>query len=136
MGRKYFTQSEVKLLEKNKNILHVSESTITYTENFKKLFILEYLKSSLPRVIFENHGFDTDILGSKRVKEAASRWKKLYAKDGFLGLKDSRKENSGRPLNRDLTEKETLLKLEARIKFLEMENDFLKKLKTMRRCVP
>ena len=136
MARKRFSQSELKVLKQNKNIHNVSECSITYSEYFKKQFMNEYLNGSSPRVIFEKHGFDVEILGIKRVKESAIRWKKLYQKDGMLGLKDSRKENSGRPLNRSLTEKETILKQEAKIKFLEMENEFLKKLRTLGRCSP
>jgi len=136
MTKKKFSKGELKILIKNKNIQNVSECSITYSDDFKEQFMIEYLAGTTPIIIFENHGFDIDILGIKRVKESAIRWKRLYKKDGILGLKDSRKENSGRPLQKTLTEEGNLSKLKSKIKFLEMENEFLKKLRALRRCVP
>ena len=133
MARKNFTASEIKILEKNQNVLKVSESTITYTKGFKSEFIVKYLNGVFPRTIFERNGFDVEMIGMKRVEQAASRWKQAYEKDGLLGLNDSRKSNQGRPCTRVLTEREKLLKLEAKVKFLEMENDFLKKLRKIRK---
>jgi len=50
-----------------------------------------------------------------------------------LGLQDSRKDYSGRPKSRELSDSEKMKKLEAKIRLLEIENKFLKKLKKMRR---
>ena len=136
MARKKFNKRELEVLKQNKNVQNVSESSITYSDIFKMQFMKEYLNGSLPRVIFENHGFDIEILGIKRVEESAIRWKRLYEKGGMYGLNDSRKGNSGRPLQRTLTEEEKLTKLNSRIKFLEMENEFLKKLRALRRYSP
>lgn len=133
---KKFSKKEIELLKKNDNIQNVTENIITYSEDFRMKFILEHLTGTLPRVIFKKHGFDVEIIGIKRVERAASRWRKLYKKDGLSGLKDSRKTNSGRSSKRILREEEDILKLKSNIKFLEMENDFLKKLRAMRRCIP
>ncbi len=133
---KKFSKKELKLLQKNDNIQNITENIITYSEDFRMKFMLEHLTGTPPRVVFEKYGFDVEIIGIKRVERSASRWRKLYKKDGLLGLKDSRKGNSGRSLKRILTEEEDILKLKSKIKFLEMENDFLKKLKAMRGCIP
>ena len=42
MGKYYFTNEQVELLKKNKYVKHVSNKSITYTLEFKKLFISEY----------------------------------------------------------------------------------------------
>lgn len=133
MSKKLFTEKEIKTLSKNKNILKISYKSIVYALEFKEKFIEEYSKGKLPRIIFEENGFDIEIIGIKRVEQSAQRWKKSYNKEGLLGLKDSREHYSGRPKNRGLTDAEKMEKLEAKIKFLEIENEFLKKLKKMRR---
>ena len=42
MGKNYFTDEQVELLKKNKYVKHVSNKSITYTLEFKNLFISEY----------------------------------------------------------------------------------------------
>lgn len=54
MANKYFTEKEINILKKNKNVLKVSKSSITYTDEFKEVFTKEYLKGDLPRYIFQN----------------------------------------------------------------------------------
>jgi len=133
MSKKLFTEKEIKILSKNKNVLKVSSKSIVYALEFKEKFIEEYSKGKLPRIIFEENGFNIEIIGIKRVEQSAQRWEKSYNKEGLLGLKDSREHSSGRPKSRELTDAEKMEKLEAKIRLLEIENEFLKKLKKMRR---
>ena len=133
MSKKLFTEKEIKMLSKNKNTSKVSTKTITYSLEFKEKFVEEYVKGKLPRIIFEENGFDVEIIGIKRVEQSAQRWKKSYNEKGLLGLKDSRKEYSGRPKSRELTDSEKMEKMGAKIRLLEIENEFLKKLKNVRR---
>ena len=133
MSKKLFTEKEVKILLKNKYIKNVSLKAITYSTEFKEKFIEEYSKGKLPKIIFEENGFDIDIIGFQRIKSSTKRWKKAYEKNGLQGLQDARKYTSGRTKNRNLTADEKIEKLEAKIKFLEVQNEFLKKLKKMRR---
>lgn len=133
MNRKYFTKNEIKKLKKNKYVLRVSKASITYSTEFREMFIKEYLEGNLPRIIFEKYGFDIEILGYKRIEQAAARWKKKYNENGVLGLKDDRKTNSGRPSVRELSLEEKYKKLESKNKLLEMENEFLKKLDKLER---
>lgn len=133
MSKVTFTDNQVKSLEKNKYVKKVSNKAITYTYEFKRKFIKEYKNNKLPRVIFEEAGFDIEIIGIKRAKEAASRWKKTFEKDGEIGLKDKRKNSSGRPLVRKLSQKEEVKRLKAQIEYLKIENDFLKKLDEIER---
>jgi transposase InsO family protein len=64
---------------------------------------------------------------------AAYRWKKAYEKDGLIGLTDSRKTASGRPVKRELTPLEVIEKQNARIQLLEGQVELLKKLETTER---
>ncbi len=133
MSKITFDEKEIKILSKNKYVKKVSSKSITYSTEFKEKFIEEYSKGKLSRTIFEECGFNINIIGVKRVEQSAHRWKKIYEVDGLLGLQDTRKNYSGRPKNRDLTDLEKIEKLEAKIKLLEVQNEFLKKLKKMRR---
>ena len=133
MSKITFNKKEIKSLAKNKYVKKVSSKSITYSIEFKEKFIEEYYKGKLPRVIFEECGFDIDLIGLKRVEQSACRWKKSYEKDGLLGLQDIRKSSLGRPQKRDLTVEEKNKKLEAKVKLLEVQVEFLKKLKKMKR---
>ena len=133
MSKVIFNDKQIKVLAKNPNVLRVSDKAITYSEEFKNKFIVENSKGILPRKIFEDNGFDIEIIGLKRIEQSAARWKKKYADMGVLGLKDSRTSNSGRPLIRELTTQEEIERLRAKISLLEIENEFLKKLDEIER---
>lgn len=72
MTKTLFTESDISILKKNKNVLRVSEKSITYTDEFRLHFINEYMSGHLPREIFVASGFDIDIVGIKRVEMCAS----------------------------------------------------------------
>ena len=133
MSKKLFSDTEVTKLSKNKYISNVSNKAITYTFEFKKKFIDEYKTGKLPRIIFEEAGFDVDVLGMKRVETSSKRWRKAFKDNGELGLIDARKTSSGRPLKRELTDLEKFKRLEAQIEYLKIENEFLKKLDEIER---
>jgi len=126
---KIFTEKEIKALSNNKYVKKVSNKVITYTEEFRRIFILEYENGEFPRAIFENHGFDINSIGMKRVDSAGKRWRKAYIKDGVYGLADSRVLHSGRPKGK----KQTIETLKARINLLEGENELLKKVNSLER---
>jgi transposase len=133
MSKKLFSDKEIKRLSSNKYVKSVSEKGITYTEEFKRMFITENEKGKLPRQIFEECGFDMEILGLRRIKSSADRWRAAYRKNGVYGLQDTRKTNSGRPSERELSLAEKYKRLEAQNNLLKAENELLKKLEIMER---
>lgn len=133
MSNKIFTQDEIEILSSNKYVKRVSAKGITYTDEFKRIFISENEKGKLPRVIFEECGFNIDILGIKRVKSSGNRWRAAYREYGILGLQDTRTENSGRPRERELTLEEKYERLMTQNKLLKAENELLKKLDILER---
>jgi transposase InsO family protein len=133
MSKTTFSNREIKILQKNPNVLRVSNLAITYSDDFKNKFINEYLAGKLPRQIFEENGFDVDIIGIKRIETSSSRWRRAYEKDGLIGLSDARKAASGRPLKRELSQAEIIERQEARIKLLEGQVELLKKLEVTER---
>src|SRR4051794_36059190 len=103
MSKKRFTDKEIQILSNNTYVNSVSTKGITYTDEFKRIFIDESENGKLPRQIFEENGFDVDIIGIVRVHRAAYRWRAAYNESGVLGLRDTRKNHSGRPTKRELS---------------------------------
>ena len=133
MSKKHFTEKEIEILSNNPYVKSVSSKGITYTDEFKRIFIAENENGKLPRQIFEENGFDIEVIGIVRVQRAAYRWRTAYNKSGVLGLRDTRKENSGRPTKKELSLEEKNARLEAQIQLLRAENELLKKLDMMER---
>ena len=98
MSKKLFTEQEIIILKQNKYIKKVSSKGITYTDEFKKIFINESINGKLPRIIFEECGFNIDIIGMQRIKSSASRWRTAFKNGGAIKLTDTRKYNTGRPI--------------------------------------
>jgi len=135
MSKILFSNKNIKSLSNNKYVLNVSEKSITYTNEFKLHFIAEYSKGKPPRVIFEEAEFDVDMIGIKRIDCASGRWRKSFKEHGVLGLNDTRKNNSGRPRERELTKDEIISKQSAEMEYLKAEVELLKKLELRERLV-
>ncbi|MEW9949565.1 HTH domain-containing protein [Clostridium butyricum] len=104
-------------------------------QSHKILFIAERSKGKLPIHIFQDVGFDIDVIGNNRIWCASKRWRNSYNKSGELGLRDSRKLNSDRPLKRELTVEEIISKKDAEIAYWKAEAELLKKIELQERQV-
>ncbi|WMJ78690.1 MULTISPECIES: IS3 family transposase [unclassified Sedimentibacter] len=135
MSKKSFSDEEIDILSKNKYVKSASKRGITYTDEFKSLFIAGYSNGILPTQIFIDAGFDIDLLGNDRIWSASKRWRKSYKKSGELGLRDTRKFNSGRPLNHELSVEEIIVKKDAEIAYWKAEAELLKKIELQERQV-
>ncbi|MCC0701413.1 hypothetical protein KGF42_19420, partial [Clostridioides sp. ZZV15-6383] len=73
------------------------------------------------------------IIGFDKPKDCLRRWRKIYLKQGEASLvsKSSRELN----LKKKTSIKDELKRAKARIKYLEMENNFLKKIDALERTV-
>ncbi|WP_342505824.1 IS3 family transposase [Sporosarcina sp. FSL K6-2383] len=128
MSKKLFTDQEQKILVKHPYVKAVSEKGITYTDEFKAIAIKGYEDGKSSREIFEDAGFDIDIVGIQRALSALKRWRAAYKENGVSGLEDTRKYHSGRPLKRQLSVDEKYARLEA-------QNELLKKIGPSRKDV-
>ena len=131
MGANYFSDEQVKELEKNPYVKKVSVKSITYSEEFKELFWTDLQKGMLPRNIFKKYGFDPSLLGPRRTKSFTYRVRKEAAREE--GFKDTRGTKSGRPSTKNLTIEEQLERLKQKNKILQQENDFLKRVRFINR---
>ena len=126
MSGKLFTGEEVEILKKNPYVRNASEKAITYTDEFKEYFINEYSQGKLPSQILRSIGLEPRLLGKDRVDSLSKRYKKMTHREE--GVRDLRKKNSGRPRIKDLTQEEEIQRLKHKIRYLEQENAFLKKI--------
>ncbi len=125
MGINYFTDEQIKTLSNNEYVLRVSNKAITYSEEFKELFVFEYENGLTPSMIFSKYGFDPKVIGRKRIQNCSMSWRKQSQRPD--GLSDTRKINSGRPRKKELSDEEKIDKLNNKIAILEQENAYLKK---------
>lgn len=129
-----YSNDQIQLLLKNKHVIKCSKTNIGYTTDFKLMAIKQYYeKGYSPAIIFKEAGFDLDIIGPKKPKECLKRWKKIYITKGEQGLcAEHRGRGGGRP-PAPKTEAEKIKMLEAKVTYLDAENDFLAKLRGIKR---
>jgi transposase len=126
MAQKIFSPGEIEELRLNPYVKRVTEKSITYTEEFRELFSDKYQRGELPTQIFRECRFNISALGKDRIKEMSRRCKKMAVRpEGFA---DTRKGHSGRPVTRELSDKEKIARLEHQVEYLKQENEFLKKI--------
>ncbi|WP_368652526.1 IS3 family transposase [Ornithinibacillus sp. 4-3] len=135
MSKILFTDQEQYLLMKHPYVKAVSKKAITYTDEFKAIAVKEYGEGKFPRQIFEDAGFDIEIVGIERAKSALKRWRTAYQEKGLEGLEDSRNSSSRRLLARELSIEEKYARLEAQNALLRAENELLKKIGSSRKVV-
>ena len=125
MSKVKFSKKAVETLKKNPYVKTVSEHGITYTEEFKNIFIKEHSEGIPTSIIFERYGFDINVLGENRIHSASKRWRQQANREE--DFTDKRAIRSGRSPSKELSEEETIEKLKHKIAILEQENSFLKK---------
>ena len=135
MSKKLFTEQEIEILRENKYVKRVGAKGITYTDELKQFAISKSKEGFFSTEIFELAGFDLAIIGRTRAQKALDRWKRAYKESGVMGLQDTRKGSSGRPLERELSLEEQLERERAKNKFLEVQLEFQKKLDMIERGV-
>lgn len=129
MSKKIFSKKEMEILSANPYVKSVSPKGITYTDEFKELFIAQHDKGKFPSQIFRDCGLNPEVVGKRRIESASKRWRKAYHKNGVMGLRDTRKGNSGRPTEKELSIEEKYVRLEAENNLLKAENELLKKIR-------
>ncbi len=131
MGKNYFTSEQVEQLKKNKYVKHVSEKSITYTEEFKEVFFYEYNSGKIPSQILIEMGFELKALGQSRVTAISKRVRKQAKRSE--GFKDTRAESSGRPRTRELTQEELIERQKLEIELLKAKVEYLSLLRKAQR---
>lgn len=118
------------ILEDNPNVLKVGDKQISYTNKFKEAAIKAYQSGKSPYEIFAEAGFDPKMFPETYCSKALIRWSAAKLKYGKKSLTEERRgrKATGRPRSSKTKAPKTQAQLEARLAYLEAENDFLKKL--------
>lgn len=125
MGKNYFSEEHVNELKLNPYVKNVSNKAITYTDELKNIFMNKYNEGMLPSTILRELGFNTNILGKRRIDGIVERMHKHVERGG--DCHDLRSSCSGRPSTKELTDAERIARLEHQISYLKQENEFFKK---------
>ena len=67
MSKQFFTEEQQLLLRQNPYVYSVSDTQLSLTKEFKERFMAAYKAGDTPRKILEDHGFDIEVIGQKRV---------------------------------------------------------------------
>ena len=130
-----FTKEQVNELLKNKNVSKCSSKAITYNKEFKLRAVKKYYKHGYsPGMIFKEAGFDLEAITRNRADQCLKRWRKIY---GNKGERELMKESRGGPGRRKKlefkTKDEEIEYLKTKIAYMNAENDFLAKLRGLKR---
>lgn len=135
MSKKQFTEDQIQKLRQNPYVYSVTGSRIKLTKEFKELFMTAYNSGEGPREILENHGFDIDIIGERRIWSISQRIRSEYQKYGEFheGYRNPHSHKTdATPPDQPLTEQDQLRKLQHEVDYLKQEMEFLKKISSIR----
>lgn len=131
MQKRKFTEEQRQDLQKNPNVKAVTSVGVLYRETFKKEALELYEKGMTPIEIFMQAGFNIETIGKENPSKILSKWRCGIGykpnQNRELSIKHPIKLNSDKCT---YTDKE-IKKILARNRYLEAENDFLKKLKAL-----
>lgn len=68
------SEYQMKELEKNTNVTHVSECCISYHSAFKVKAVLEYRSGKILSQVFIGNGFNLDVIDKKQPNRCLKRW--------------------------------------------------------------
>ena len=131
MSNILFDEEQQKQLRANHWVKSVTEKSISFTEDFKIYFINEYNLGKLPKQIFKDAGFDIIVLGDKRIEQCTARYKRQNKR--IEGFHDTRANNSGRRIGKELSIEEENELLKKQNTKLQQELEFLKKMEYLAR---
>lgn len=131
MGVNYFTEDQIKHLRMNPYVKNVSEKAITYTEEFKEIFLAKYKQGMSPLAILRDLQFDVVALGESRITNLSNRIRKQSLR--VEGFEDARKDNTGRPSTKELSIEETIKRKNDEIEYLKQKVEFLSDLRRLER---
>ena len=128
--QKTISRETVRKLNENPNVKKATEWTVSFTPEFKQQAYDEYYAGKSMRRIFTEAGLDVEQLGEKRLQNFRNKLIEKAAKEN--GFDDGRSTNSRRePQTTEAQMAKRLRELEHRNAYLEQENDFLKKIRSL-----
>lgn len=115
----------------NSSISSFTDKQISFTPEFKKKAVKAYKSGKSPAEIFFEEGLDPKVFPEDYCSSTVARWLKNDSLHGPKAFSQERrgKNATGRPKGPSKNKKPmSQEQMEARLAYLEAENDFLKKL--------
>jgi len=134
MSKRIFVEEKIKQLLANTSVKTCTEKSVTYTQSFKEMSVKLYEQGLTSSEIFKQAGLSLNLVGKDQPSECLRRWRKIVKRKGVEGLKETRGKKGGRPKIKYDSDKEKIDYLEAKVKYLKAENDFLAELRAQRRA--
>jgi len=130
MSKLRYSEEQVKALRANPNVKKCSTKAITYGKDFKVRAVKAWLEEGQsPNTIFKRAGLDPLVIGEWRPENCLRLWRKIYKAHGEAGLAKENRGNNGGRKSKDKQSSDVEY-LQAKIAYLEAENNFLRNLKT------
>lgn len=134
MTTKLYTEEQIALLLQNQYVAKCSPKHLTFTDVCKQEAVRLHKAGWISsKDIFRKLSFPDFIIDSDYPREALKRWRKMEKQEGIswlTGKKKGRKKKEKDIENR--TPEEQILYLQAKIAYLEHENDFLRLLRAQK----
>jgi hypothetical protein len=138
MSKRILTEEQMAGLLKNENVARCSAKSISYAKRFMISAVQKYNAGLGAAQIFQEAGFDLEIIGRDKPDDRLCRWRKIYEKRGLSGLNVETRgrgtgNGRGRPRSKGLTDSDKIKRMEIEIAYLKAENDFLAKLRAAKK---
>lgn len=132
-----FTEEQIIQLRQNPYVFNIVGNKLFLTKEFKEIFFAEYNQGNLPRSILEKYGFNTAILGRRRIWSISEHIRAEYKKygefhSGSLNPFTRYTINNIESGNKTLSEKDEIKQLRHEIEYLKQEIVFLKKISSIK----
>ena len=125
-GKKTFTKEQIQQLSANENVRRVSETTISFNEEFSRRYYSERINGKQPKDIFKENGIDPEVLGRSRIKNYDIHTRRKAERES--GFTDERKLNQRRPKKVPQTDADRITQLEHELAYTRQEVEFLKRI--------
>lgn len=130
MSKLRYSEEQFKSLQANPNVKKCSDKSITYSPDFKLRAVKAWLEEGQsPNTIFKRAGLDPAVIGEWRPENCLRLWRKIYKAHGEMGFSSENRGKYGGRKPKDEQSKDVEY-LQAKIAYLEAENNFLRNLKT------
>ena len=131
MSRKIFTEEQQQLLRQNPYIYSVTDTRINLTKEFKEIFLKEYKSGISPRKILEDHGFDIDTIGERRVWSISNYIRIEFKKycnfhEGFRSRAVPTSDTFSNSDSKSSSDADKIKQLQQEVDYLKQEMEFLK----------
>ena len=135
MSRHIFTPEQQQLLRQNPYVYNVTETRFSLTKEFKEIYLEAYRQGESPRKILEDHGFDINLIGERRIWSISNHIRTEYKKYGEFheGYRPrSARSEVKTDTNKPLSEADEIRQLRHEVDYMKQEIEFLKKISSIK----